>query len=89
MTDPHVIYKDAAEERGDARKRVSALYDEEVKAARRHLHEGMEDTVRVYKLRVSQTRNPDCHLCSLDEVQRRWQCACNYKCPSTFCKGEE
>ena len=88
MTDPEIIYESARTEQRDAERRAGEELEAALAFARKRYKNALADAVRVRKLRVSQTRNPDCHLCLLDGVPGHWRCVCNYKCPSTLCKGE-
>lgn len=86
MNEAELLYEDARKERVSAREKANNELGEAFAFARRRHQQALADTERVYKLRVSQTRNPHCHVCNLDTIPGR--CNCNYKCPSALCKGE-
>lgn len=88
MNDPEIIYEDAKRERRMAEKRAGEELEESIAFARRLYRDAISDALHMHKIRVSLTRNPHCHVCSLEPPLAR-KCNCLYKCPSTLCKGEE
>lgn len=86
MNDAELLYEEARKEWLAARKDAGIKLEEAIAFARKQGRAALNDADRVYKLRVSETRNPHCHVCNLDTIPGR--CNCNYKCPSTLCKGE-